>query len=722
MIGRSSGSRFVLAPFLCWFFAAAGAPMAAGQDWPEEVQRGLDCLESQNGDVYQGLAILTGLDLDQDVRKRLHRRLVEHPHRTVKLFALREMEHCWTDGAWPAVAAVIEGAPEDDGLAAAAARTLLGAGIPTCDEASEVARLLGLPRLGTTSRVCLIDLLGQSGDLARAAVARLEAELSSQAAVVRFAAFRALGRIQGRGGESAGGVDLGKAAYSIFASIQAEDVTSAESWIEPLLVLARDPDQSLVRRGAAVETAAVIAASDPRVVSGLLDLRLQSDPLLRELALEGLGKVPPGSAGMRRWAERLTGLDLRTQVEALAKLRELGPDAVFASEPLIRIWSQADGGTPDGLLAGVLDVFRAMGPAAVASGPRLCEFLAHEFAAYQGRDRLETIRLRAYLMVTLAEVGVPVEAHSLLVDSLAHIDERVVAIEVGAAARAVGSIGSRGRPFVPFLLEAVTRRFAEEEFSLARYPVDFPPEESTTVQIEALNALAGFGRPDDDQAIRLLERIADASDTSRYDPRAVAGAQRVLAAADEPREPAENVQRMSEWLEPDERADPIEGLEIHYTNQEGTEGTLKELVDRPTLVTFFYTRCQNNLKCSAAVTQIATLQTYLEATSLQDDARLLAITYEPEHDDTTRLKRFGENRGLRFGAGAQALRLEERRHESFLEGLDAPISFNGGSVNTHGVALYLFDSAGRLVRRYHTTLWDNDQVVQDVRRLLAESD
>ncbi len=35
--------------------------------------------------------------------------------------------------------------------------------------------------------------------------------------------------------------------------------------------------------------------------------------------------------------------------------------------------------------------------------------------------------------------------------------------------------------------------------------------------------------------------------------------------------------------------------------------------------------------------------------------------------------------------------------------------------------LYLLDRRGRFVRTYHTLMWDNEKVTDDLRRLVAES-
>jgi protein SCO1/2 len=191
--------------------------------------------------------------------------------------------------------------------------------------------------------------------------------------------------------------------------------------------------------------------------------------------------------------------------------------------------------------------------------------------------------------------------------------------------------------------------------------------------------------------------------------------------ADDSDSSLEDIPLRTTWVDAEDRKS-ISALEIAFTNQDGETGVLSDLTDRPTLITFFYTRCQNNYKCSAALTRFTALQTMLHQLDLADHVRLLAITYEPDFDDPERLKRFGGDRGMKFTPGAQALRLDAAKHKGFVLALKAPVSFNGSAVNTHGVGLHVLDSRGRLVRQYHTLLWHNDQVIQDVKRLLSEPD
>lgn len=173
------------------------------------------------------------------------------------------------------------------------------------------------------------------------------------------------------------------------------------------------------------------------------------------------------------------------------------------------------------------------------------------------------------------------------------------------------------------------------------------------------------------------------------------------------------------WVAAGERS-RLQNLDIAFKDQDGRSGVLGDLVDKPVLVTFFYTRCQNSRKCSMAVSRLGTLQRHLAQAGIEDKVRLVAITYEPQFDTPERLHRFATDRGLRLGENALAIQLDSDRHQRLVDELQAPVNYNAGWVNAHGVELSLLDARGKLVRKYHTLLWDNDQVAKDLRQVLTE--
>lgn len=185
------------------------------------------------------------------------------------------------------------------------------------------------------------------------------------------------------------------------------------------------------------------------------------------------------------------------------------------------------------------------------------------------------------------------------------------------------------------------------------------------------------------------------------------------------KEEAMGVPLFTPWVAAGERS-RLQNLDIAFKDQDGRSGVLGDLVNKPVLVTFFYTRCQNSRKCSMAVSRLGTLQRHLAQAGIDDRVRLLAITYEPQFDTPERIHRYATDRGLRLGENALAIQLDGDRHQRLVDELQAPVNYNAGWVNAHGVELSLLDAQGKLVRKYHTLLWDNDQVTKDLRQVLTE--
>ena len=217
------------------------------------------------------------------------------------------------------------------------------------------------------------------------------------------------------------------------------------------------------------------------------------------------------------------------QLRCLEKLKEAGAAAVAELPALCDLLEHSDGATDHLLIAAVLNALRPMGRKAAPAAETLSRLLPHRNALYRDRDKMVVVRLRAYLMVTLSEIGFPASAVPPLLDSLAHMDPRMMALEAGASVRAAASLGRQGRRFIPYLLEALSLTVSEVEISLERYDPLFPPEEATTVQLEAVRALGLICTADDRPVLEVLRQLAAATQPEQRDRRVVRQAAQVLA-------------------------------------------------------------------------------------------------------------------------------------------------------------------------------------------------
>lgn len=443
---------------------------------------------------------------------------------------------------------------------------------------------------------------------------------------------------------------------------------------------------------------------------------------------------------------RFASLDLAAQLSCLRQAKGAAIADLGANSPLARILESTDRHTDHRVIAGLLDVVRSQGGNARHLAQIVSRLLPHQADVYQGRDKWHVLRLRAYTFVTLSEIGFPDSAIPMLVDALAYVDERMSAVEFGAAARTVGALGARGRPFIPYLVSTIGEGFAEEEFSLKRYEAEFPRAEATTVQIEAVRSLGAVATAEDDEVLTVLHAIVDARAGSTLDPRLVQEATGALQAIERRANSGNWFERMRQrinrtvglgtrnrsptsgttddpsyvtpWLEPKERYG-LRNREITVVDHDGRRHMLSELIDKPVLLTFFYSRCQNAGKCSTTISRLATLQRELALRGMEREVRLLAITFEPDFDTPVRLNRYAVDRGLQLGSHALAGRLDSDGHAMLVKELDTPVGYSSGWVNSHGVEAVLLDADGRLARKYRVLGWNTAVVLDDFQRLLA---
>jgi len=159
---------------------------------------------------------------------------------------------------------------------------------------------------------------------------------------------------------------------------------------------------------------------------------------------------------------------------------------------------------------------------------------------------------------------------------------------------------------------------------------------------------------------------------------------------------------------------------ISLTDHNGLIGEFADLIDRPTLLTFFYTSCQNDSKCSATISQLASLQNQLSGLSLSNKIKLVAITFEPEHDSPDLLKSYLTDRGVQLGNEAMAIKLDTEGHEALLKELVIPVAYNSSWVNSHGIEAVLLDSDKRIVRKYNSLFWNSSELLADFTKLVRE--
>jgi protein SCO1/2 len=137
----------------------------------------------------------------------------------------------------------------------------------------------------------------------------------------------------------------------------------------------------------------------------------------------------------------------------------------------------------------------------------------------------------------------------------------------------------------------------------------------------------------------------------------------------------------------------------------------------PTIVVFFYTRCDNPLKCTLSITKLGRVQQLLKTRGLTGLIHTAAITYDPNYDLAGRMRSYGERRGLELGPTNRMLRTIEGA-ASLRSHFKPGVNFVESVVNRHRIEAYLLDERGAIAHCFERLQWHEAEVVERAAGLL----
>ncbi|WP_345801336.1 SCO family protein [Microbacterium sp. AZCO] len=247
----------------------------------------------------------------------------------------------------------------------------------------------------------------------------------------------------------------------------------------------------------------------------------------------------------------------------------------------------------------------------------------------QGLSQADAERVRAHLLASFEARGIPADARAIVAEELRTSASPVV---LAGAARAVrGDAGDWTE-----LLRAAADRISTSDVYVRWQPGSVAPTWMRTARGELLDAL------DEQRAAREAPAGSIPPPSFPVD----AAALRAIAVED----------------------------------QDGRAQTLADLLEEETVLAFFYTRCMNPQRCSLTITRLAALA--------GGERAVVAMSYDPAFDSPARLRRYGAERGFRFGDRARLVRtVDAWPVVRKLFGLR--VGYGPATVNEHARELFL---------------------------------
>ncbi len=344
----------------------------------------------------------------------------------------------------------------------------------------------------------------------------------------------------------------------------------------------------------------------------------------------------------------------------------------------------------------------------------LRRLLSRSHNLYDGRGANQVSRIRGYILASLEEGGPHKEDLKFILEELESSQDPYM---VAAAARALRGADFFNEEFLDYLLRAVANiQYRDDCITFECFEPEWPVEHPTSALTEIFSTLGSFGKNAAPVKAHLRGFLEQAHFSSSIK-------QQILSIiADIEREPDAEIcccsppdlggyMEVSCGLNGD-----LEGVEVQ--DQDGATLSLSRyLSEQPTIITFFYTRCDNPNKCSLTITKLAQLQRKLESCGQLGSVRTAAISYDPEYDSPAGLRAYCENRGFLFEGGHRAFRTVSN-YQKIVEFFSLGVSYSGSVVSQHRIELFVLDSAGKIKSTFAHLQWDVDAVASEAAKLI----
>lgn len=374
-------------------------------------------------------------------------------------------------------------------------------------------------------------------------------------------------------------------------------------------------------------------------------------------------------------------------------------------------------GTPEEELAAFVDAAKC----SRRRGEELVQFLPEQHPIYRNRSANGIIRLRGYVLAAFEQTGTPQAAVPYILEEL---ESGGQAYLVAAAAKALRGLDEPPPGVVRFLFKSVENiRSSDDSLTFESYKPRWPVAAPTTALKELFITFGSLGARARDALPGLENLLADGGKSFTAPIRAEIEKAVKSIRADET-EADEGCCSMPNGLglfaqrfrrEPTGRASVAS---VVLEDQNGDTLAFGDFFSgKPSVVVFFYTRCDNPNKCSLSVTKLACLQRAIAESGLGGRLKTAAITYDPAYDLPRRLKAYGLNRGVQFGDDDRIMRARNGLKE-LADYFDLGVSLAGSIVNRHRIELFILDGRGRIVHTLARLQWDVNEVLCLARSVL----
>ena len=354
---------------------------------------------------------------------------------------------------------------------------------------------------------------------------------------------------------------------------------------------------------------------------------------------------------------------------------------------------------------------------------QLTDLLREDHQIYEQRGTATIVRMRGWILLAFAKVGLS-EAALLFV--LEELDTGTDAYLIATAARALRQYPRPRASLAPYVQRALARiRYHDEPVSFEEYG-EYSFSAGTSAVRELLLTLAWLGP----HAKAILPELESLREQGAFPHKLKADLENTVevirsAEVDDSNsgdccDVPESWKKAFFWsLKTRRNSSQIESTV--FEDQYGESISFNKFFQgRPSIVAFFYTRCDNPLKCSLTITKLGRIQRLLKEQKLAHRIRTAAITYDPAFDLPQRIRVYGEDRYVLMDHDHRMLRATAE-FGAVREYFKLGINFVESLVNRHRIEVYVLDAHGRIAATFQRIHWNEQDVVDCAVGVLKEN-
>ena len=348
----------------------------------------------------------------------------------------------------------------------------------------------------------------------------------------------------------------------------------------------------------------------------------------------------------------------------------------------------------------------------------LSGLLRENHPIYNDKTPTEVNQFRSFLLASLSNLPPNEEIYKYVKSELQFGEH---SINIAAAAKTAKNFPDKASELIPLMEPFLYSSFPDEWVDLTTPELNYPIANPTKARYEIISTLTAYGASAY-PLIGLLDQIAKYNNSREY------GYDSILNKKAE--ESARYIRKVTPLCcQKETTSGPKESnlilinaedrkvfsaKDITIVDEDGDSLRFQDLTSKPFVLTFFYTQCTNAAKCVSTVHRLGELEAECIKSDMTGKMGIYGMTYDPDFDSPSILKKYGEMFGMKFSDNVKFLKTVSQSDMTFLNQLQLRVNYGAGTVNQHGIQLFVFDKKGRLAVISDNEMWS----VKDVKNCL----